>query len=127
MSRYIEVINFADPYFPVLVLLFIALLTAVGLVFLSQKTGPKAYDKIKYGVYECGVEPLASATVRVSVKYYLVAILFILFDIEAVFLYPWAVLYRSLGLVGFIEMSVFIGILLVGLVYAWKKGALEWQ
>lgn len=119
--------DFSDPYFPILILLVISLLTAAGMVFLSQKTGPKIYDKVKYSAYECGVDPLTSARVRVSVKYYLVAILFILFDLEAAFLYPWAVLYRSLGIVGFIEMAVFIGILVVGLVYAWKKGALEWQ
>jgi NADH-quinone oxidoreductase subunit A len=100
---------------------------AVGFVFLSQALGPKRYDRIKYSVYECGVDPLTSASVRVSVKFYLIAILFILFDLETAFLYPWAVLFRSLGLFGFIEMAVFVGILLVGLVYAWKKGALEWQ
>ena len=122
-----ELFGFSNPYFPVLVLLGISLLTAVGLLFLSQKTGPKSYDKVKYSAYECGVEPLASATVRVSVKYYLIAILFIVFDLEAAFMYPWSILYRSLGWVGFVEMAVFIGILLVGLVYAWKKGALEWQ
>jgi NADH-quinone oxidoreductase subunit A len=110
MSGYLETVRFFDPYFPVLVLLIIALSTAVGLVVLSQRTGPRVYNKVKYSVYECGVDPLAPATVRVSVKYYMVAIL-----------------YRSLGLLGFIEMAVFVGILLVGLVYAWKKGALEWQ
>ena len=74
-------------------------------------------------MYECGVDPLTPAAVRVSVKFYLVAILFILFDLEATFLYPWAVLFRLLGWFGFIEMAVFVGILLVGLVYAWKKGS----
>ncbi|MBP2669912.1 MAG: nuoA [Deltaproteobacteria bacterium] len=127
MARFLESVNFADPYFPVLILLAIALAMAVGFVLLSQALGPKRYDRIKFGVYECGVDPLTPAAVRVSVKYYLVAILFILFDLETTFLYPWAVLFRSLGLFGFIEMAVFVGILLVGLVYAWKKGALEWQ
>jgi len=127
MARFLESVNFADPYFPVLILLAIALAMAVGFVLLSQALGPKRYDRVKFGVYECGVDPLTPAAVRVSVKYYLVAILFILFDLETTFLYPWAVLFRSLGLFGFIEMAVFVGILLVGLVYAWKKGALEWQ
>ena len=127
MPRFLESVNFADPYFPVLVLLVIALAMAVGFVLLSQALGPKRYDRIKYSVYECGVDPLTPASVRVSVKFYLIAILFILFDLETTFLYPWAVLFRSLGLFGFIEMAVFVGILLVGLVYAWKKGALEWQ
>ena len=120
-------VDFSNPYFSVLVLLVIALVMSVGFVLLSQALGPRVYDRIKYGVYECGVDPITSATVRVSVKFYLVAILFILFDLETTFLYPWAVLFRSLGLFGFIEMVVFVGILLVGLVYAWKTGALEWQ
>ncbi len=127
MAGFIETVRFSDPYFPIFVLLVIALVTAVGMVFLSQATGPRKYDKIKYSVYECGVDPLAPASERVSVKFYLIAILFILFDLEATFLYPWAVLFRSLGLFGFIEMIIFVGILMVGLVYAWKKGALEWQ
>ncbi|HQT96470.1 MAG: NADH-quinone oxidoreductase subunit A [Desulfobacteria bacterium] len=127
MSAFPATVNFASPYFPVLVLLAIALAMSVGFVLLSQALGPKRYDRIKFGVYECGVDPLTPAAVRVSVKFYLLAILFILFDLETTFLYPWAVLFRSLGLFGFIEMAVFVGILLVGLVYAWKKGALEWQ
>lgn len=120
-------VDFSNPYFAVLVLLVIALLMSVGFVLLSQALGPKRYDPVKYGVYECGVDPLTPAAVRVTVKFYLVAILFILFDLETTFLYPWAVLFRSLGLFGFIEMAIFVGILLVGLVYAWKTGALEWQ
>ncbi|MGW8285387.1 MAG: NADH-quinone oxidoreductase subunit A [Candidatus Deferrimicrobiaceae bacterium] len=100
---------------------------AVMFVFMSQALGPKKYDRVKYSVYECGVDPFTSAAVRVSVKFYLIALLFLLFDLETAFLYPWAVLFRKLGLFGFIEMVVFVGILLVGLVYAWKKGALEWQ
>ena len=127
MAQFLSSVNFADPYFPVLILMVIALAMAVGFVLLSQALGPKRYDRVKFDVYECGVDPLTPAAVRVSVKYYLIAILFILFDLETTFLYPWAVLFRSLGLFGFIEMAVFVGILLVGLVYAWKKGALEWQ
>lgn len=127
MSRYIPEINFYNPYFPVLVLLIIALATAAGLVFLSHRTGPKIYDKIKYGVYECGVDPLGPARIRVSVKFYLVALTFIVFDLEATFLYPWAILFRSLGWYGFFAMLFFLGMLVVGLVYEWKKGALEWQ
>src|SRR5512134_4051492 len=127
MRQFLAGVDFADPYFPVLILMVIALAMAVGFVFLSQALGPKRYDRIKYSVYECGVDPLTPASVRVSVKFYLIAILFILFDLEAAFLYPWAVLFRQLGWFGFIEMGIFLLILLVGLVYAWKKGALEWQ
>ncbi|MGE5188522.1 MAG: NADH-quinone oxidoreductase subunit A [Gemmatimonadota bacterium] len=100
---------------------------AVMFVFMSQAIGPKMYDRVKYSVYECGVDPFTSSAVRVSVKFYLIALLFILFDLETAFLYPWAVLFRQLGLFGFIEMAIFVLILLAGLFYAWKKGALEWQ
>ena len=127
MANLFSSIQFADPYFSVLLLLIIAVGMAVGFVFLSQALGPRKYERIKYSVYECGVDPFTSASVRVSVKFYLVALLFILFDLETAFLYPWAVLFRDLGLFGFIEMTIFVGILLVGLVYAWKKGALDWQ
>lgn len=127
MADILASIQFSDPYFSVLLLLVIALVMAVGFVFLSQAIGPKKYDRIKYSVYECGVDPFTSASVRVSVKFYLIALLFILFDLETAFLYPWAVLFRQLGLFGFIEMAIFVLILLAGLFYAWKKGALEWQ
>jgi NADH-quinone oxidoreductase subunit A len=127
LANLISSIQFADPYFSVLLLLIIAVGMSVGFVFLSQALGPRKYDRIKYSVYECGVDPFTSASVRVSVKFYLVALLFLLFDLETAFLYPWAVLFRDLGLFGFIEMTIFVGILLVGLVYAWKKGALDWQ
>ena len=127
MASFISSIQFSDPYFSILLLLIIAVGLSVGFVFLSQALGPKKYERIKYSVYECGVDPFTTATVRVSVKFYLVALLFILFDLEAAFLYPWAVLFRDLGWFGFLEMAVFVLILLVGLVYAWKKGAVEWQ
>ena len=127
MANLVSSIPIADPYFSVLLLLIIAVGMAVMFVFMSQALGPKKYEQVKYSVYECGVDPFTSAAVRVSVKFYLIALLFLLFDLETAFLYPWAVLFRKLGLFGFIEMVVFVGILLVGLVYAWKKGALEWQ
>jgi NADH-quinone oxidoreductase subunit A len=127
VANLVSTIRFSDPYFSILLLLVIAVGMSVGFVFLSQALGPKRYERIKYSVYECGVDPITSAAVRVSVKFYLVALLFILFDLETAFLYPWAVLFRDLGLLGFIEMAIFVGILLVGLICAWKKGALEWQ
>lgn len=127
MTNILSSIPFSDPYFSVILLMVIALAMAVGFVFLSQALGPNRYDPVKYSVYECGVDPLMPAQVRVPVKFYLIALLFILFDIESAFIYPWAVLFRDLGLFGFIEMAVFVFILLAGLIYAWKKGALEWQ
>ncbi|MFH1624392.1 MAG: NADH-quinone oxidoreductase subunit A, partial [Pseudomonadota bacterium] len=77
--------------------------------------------------YECGVDPIGTARRRFSVKFYIIAMLFIIFDIEAVFLYPWAVVFKDLKVFGFIEMGIFIVILFIGLIYAWKKGALEWE
>ncbi|GAB4371261.1 MAG: NADH-quinone oxidoreductase subunit A [Deltaproteobacteria bacterium] len=127
MTSLLSSISFSDPYFPVLLLLGIGVGMAVMFVMLSQWLGPKRYDPVKFSPYECGVDPFTPATVRVSVKFYLVALLFLLFDLETAFLYPWAVLFRDLGWFGFVEMAVFVVILLAGLLYAWKKGALEWQ
>jgi NADH-quinone oxidoreductase subunit A len=118
---------FSSPWFSVLLLLGIAVVLSVAFVAISQLLGPKRYDRVKYDEYECGVDPITTSRIRLSVKFYLLAILFLLFDLESAFLYPWAILFRKLGLFGFVEMLVFLGILLVGLVYAWKKGALEWQ
>ena len=127
MANFVSSIRFSDPYFSVLLMLVIGVGMSVAFVFLSQALGPRKYDKVKYSVYECGVDPFTTASVRISVKFYLIALLFILFDLESAFLYPWAVLFRQLGWFGFIEMLIFVLILLAGLVYAWKKGALEWQ
>jgi NADH-quinone oxidoreductase subunit A len=91
------------------------------------KTSEKiAYDDNKESTYECGVEPTGSARRRFSVKFFLVAMLFVVFDIEGVLIFPWAVTFKKLGMFGFVEMIVFLGVLGVGLAYVWKKGALEW-
>jgi len=127
VANFVSSIRFSDPYFSVLLMLVIGVGMSVAFVFLSQAIGPRKYDKVKYSVYECGVDPFTTASVRISVKFYLIALLFILFDLESAFLYPWAVLCRQLGWFGFVEMLIFVLILLAGLVYAWKKGALEWQ
>lgn len=116
-----------DSYLPILVLIAIALAFALGSVVMSRLVGQKKPSAVKLAPYECGMPPVGSARERVSVKFYIVAMLFIVFDIEAVFLYPWAVVFKRLGLFGFVEMGVFIVILLVGYVYVWKKGALEWE
>jgi NADH-quinone oxidoreductase subunit A len=104
---------------------------AAAILVLTHLLGPKKPNPDKMGVYECGVEPLGEARIRFSIKFYLVAMLFVLFDIEAIFMYPWAIVYKSLLKAGgsyiFWEMAVFLGILFVGLIYAWKRGALEWQ
>ena len=114
-------------YAPILILLGISLLNAVGMIALSHLVSPYRPTSAKLDPYESGMIPLGNTRERFSVKFYMIAILFIVFDIEAVFLIPWAVWFRKLGLFGFVEMLVFIGVLLVGYVYVWKKGALEWD
>jgi NADH-quinone oxidoreductase subunit A len=104
-----------------------AIVVGVGLLFLSEVLGPRRRDPEKESVYECGVPLLDSAREPFTVKFYLVAILFILFDIETVFLLPYAVVYQQLGVVGLVEMGVFIFVLAGGLLYLWKRGALEWD
>ncbi|HEX9874223.1 MAG TPA: NADH-quinone oxidoreductase subunit A [Deferrimonas sp.] len=116
-----------ENYLPILVLVAIAFAFALGSVVMSRLVGPKKPSAIKLAPYECGMPLVGTARERVSVKFYIIAMLFIVFDIEAVFLYPWAVMFKKLGLFGFVEMGVFIAILLVGYVYVWKKGALEWE
>ena len=101
---------------------------AAGVLAVSALFGPsKKRKKGKFDPYECGVPILSSTRERLSVHFYLVAILFILFDIETVFLIPWAVLYRSLGMTGLVEMGMFLTVIVFGLVYAWRRGALEWE
>jgi len=114
-------------YLPILLLIVFAIIFGIGALLLSSLIGPKKPSPLKLTPYECGCEPVGSARERFSVKFYLIAMLFILFDIEAVFLYPWSILFKRLGIFGLVEMGVFIAILLVGYVYIWKKGALEWE
>ena len=116
-----------EEYIGVALMLFLATGIAVGMVVLTSILGPKRYFIDKMEPFECGESQLVSPHQRFSVKFYLVAVLFVLFDIEAVFFFPWAVLFRRLGLFGFIEMSLFITILSVGLLYVWKRGGLDWE
>ena len=114
-------------YLPILVLLIIATVLAALVVILGHLFGPRRPSQRKGEPYESGMVPIGPGTRRLPVKFYLIAVLFILFDIEVIFFLPWAVVFRQLGLFGLIEMFIFILILLVGYVYAWKKGALEWE
>jgi NADH-quinone oxidoreductase subunit A len=114
-------------YLPLLILLAISIAQAVGMVVLSQVLSPGTRTKIKASTYESGIDPLGTTRERFSVKFYVVAILFIVFDVETVFLVPWAVAMRELGGAGMAAAMIFIFILTVGLVYEWKKGALEWD
>lgn len=113
-------------YLPLLIHILVAGGIATAIVVLSYFIGQHKYNPAKMSPYECGMEPVGNARQRFTVKFYLVAMLFILFDIEAVFLYPWAVILRELKMFGFWEMMVYIAIVLVGLFYVWKKGALDW-
>ena len=114
-------------YLPVLMFLVVAIGFAAGTVALSTFIVPRRHNPIKDSPYECGVEPVGDARHRFNIKFYLVAVLFILFDIEAVFLYPWAVSFRALGLYGLVEMLLFILVLFVGYVYLLQKRALDWD
>jgi NADH-quinone oxidoreductase subunit A len=120
--------NYFARYLPLLIQIGIALLLACGMVVLSTLMGKHRFSRAKFQPYECGITPTGDARERFSVKFYLVAMLFILFDVEAVFLYPWAVIFKDeLRMFGFWEMLVYIGIVLVGFFYIWKKGALDWS
>jgi NADH-quinone oxidoreductase subunit A len=114
-------------YLPIAIYLFVAVGFGAVVVFLSTILGPRTPSRVKLETYECGMEPIGPNRVRFAVKFYIIAMLFIVFDIEAVFLFPWAVVFRDLGLFGFIEMAIFILILFAGLAYVWRKGALEWD
>ncbi len=115
------------PYVPVLILLGVSVANAIFMVVLSTVLSPGKQTKVKASPYESGMSPLGSTRERFSMNFYVVAILFIVFDVETVFLLPWAVEMRTLGWGGFASAGIFIVILTVGLIYEWKKGALEWD
>jgi NADH-quinone oxidoreductase subunit A len=114
-------------YLPILILLFVVIGFAISNVIISALVGRNKPSAEKLSPYECGIEPIGDARERFSVKFYLIAMMFVIFDIEVVFLYPWAVAYKSLALFGLIEMAIFILILFVGYAYIWKRGGFEWE
>jgi NADH-quinone oxidoreductase subunit A len=114
-------------YFPILLFIAVGLAVGVAPVVLGSLLAPNRPDSEKLSPYECGFEAFEDARMRFDVRYYLVAILFILFDLEIAFLFPWAVVLEQIGLFGFAAMLVFLAILVVGFVYEWKKGALDWE
>ena len=118
---------FLEQYLPVL--LFILVGTGVGIapLALGRLLGPSRPDSAKNAPYECGFEAFEDARMKFDVRYYLVAILFILFDLEIAFLFPWAIVLEEIGMAGFAAMMVFLGILVVGFIYEWMRGALEWE
>ena len=114
-------------YVPIAILLLLATLLAAAMVIFGHLFGPRRPTERKSLPYESGMNPFGPGTRRMPVRFYMVAVLFILFDIEVVFFLPWAIVFRDLGLFGLIEMLIFVLILVVGYIYAWKKGALEWE
>ena len=114
-------------YVPILIIIVVATLVALLLTALSVFVGPRRPTPAKLAPYECGIIPTTPARQRFPVKFYLMAMLFIVFDIEAIFLYPWAVQLRALGRFGLVEMFTFIAVLFVGLLYIWRKGVLDWD
>src|SRR5574341_1447519 len=114
-------------YFPILLFMLVGLAVGAAPMVLGKLLGPSRPNPEKLSPYECGFEAFEDARMKFDVRYYLVAILFILFDLEIAFLFPWAIVLREIGFFGFMSMMVFLGILIVGFIYEWKKGALEWE
>ncbi len=114
-------------YLPILIFILVGILVGVGPLVLGYLLSPRRPDKDKDAPYECGFEAFETARLKFDVRFYLVAILFIVFDLEIAFLFPWAVVLSDLGIFAFWAMLIFLGILVVGFIYEWKKGALEWE
>ena len=119
--------EFLQDYFPIMLFLFIALALSVGFIVLNFIFSPKNPDPEKLSAYECGFEPFNDSRMEFDVRFYLVAILFIIFDLEIAFLFPWAISLGTIGLYGYLSMLVFLFILTIGFIYEWKKGALDWE
>ena len=119
--------SYAWQYLFVALLTLVAVVVAVAPLILARFVAPKKPGKTKTSPYECGMESTGDPWMQFRAQYYLYALLFVIFDVEVIFIYPWAVVWKSLGAVAFVEMAIFLSILTVGLVYAWKKGVLEWE
>ena len=119
--------NFLSDYLSIIIFLFIALFLSIGFILLNFLASPSNPDPEKLSAYECGFEPFSNSRMEFDVRFYLVAILFIIFDLEIAFLFPWAISLGKIGLLGFTSMMIFLFILTVGFIYEWKKGALDWE
>jgi NADH-quinone oxidoreductase subunit A len=120
-------VQMLENYFPVLLFIIVGLAIGVIPLLLGWILAPNRPDAAKLSPYECGFEAFEDARMKFDVRYYLVAILFILFDLEIAFLFPWAIVLKEIGMFGFISMMIFLAVLVAGFVYEWKKGALEWE
>ena len=119
--------DFLTDYLSIIIFIFIALALSIGFIAINYAVSPKNPDPEKLSAYECGFSPFSDSRIKFDVRFYLVAILFIIFDLEIAFLFPWAVSLGNIGLLGFYSMMAFLFILTVGFIYEWKKGALEWE
>jgi len=119
--------NFLADYLSIVLFLFISLALSVGFVFLNFLIAPSNPDPEKLSAYECGFEAFNDSRMEFDVRFYLVAILFIIFDLEIAFLFPWAITLGNIGLLGFCSMMLFLGVLTIGFIHEWKKGALDWE
>tara|TARA_B100001121_G_scaffold251082_1_gene227224 strand:- start:204 stop:572 length:369 start_codon:yes stop_codon:yes gene_type:complete len=119
--------NFLSDYFSIILFLAIALFLSIGFIFVNYLAAPKNPDPEKLSAYECGFEAFDDSRMEFDVRFYLVAILFIIFDLEIAFLFPWAISLGNIGIFGFWSMMFFLSILTIGFIYEWKKGALEWD
>ena len=123
----IAIANSPVDFLPIALMFIVAIGFVAGTLFITHKLGPQRKSNIKTDTFECGIEVQGNARIPFSIKYFLVAILFVLFDVEVIFMYPWAVNFKKLGLLGLVEMLTFVAFLLVGFYYIIKKGALKWE
>ena len=119
--------DFLNNYLTIIIFFGVALLLSIGFIFLNFALAPNNPDPEKLSAYECGFEPFNDSRMEFDVRFYLVAILFIIFDLEIAFLFPWAISLGKIGIFGFVSMMIFLSILTVGFIYEWKKGALDWE
>ena len=119
--------DFLNNYLTIIIFFVVALLLSIGFIFLNFVFAPKNPDPEKLSAYECGFEPFEDSRMEFDVRFYLVAILFIIFDLEIAFLFPWAISLGNIGILGFMSMMIFLFILTIGFIYEWKKGALDWE
>ena len=119
--------NFLTDYLSILIFIFVALVLSIGFIVLNYIFSPKNPDPEKLSAYECGFDAFGDSRMEFDVRFYLVAILFIIFDLEIAFLSPWAISLGKIGFLGFVSMMIFLGILTIGFIYEWKKGALDWE
>ena len=119
--------DFLSEYLSIIIFVFVSLFLSIGFIFINFLAAPSNPDPEKLSAYECGFEAFSDSRIQFDVRFYLVAILFIIFDLEIAFLFPWAIALGKIGIVGFVSMMIFLSILTIGFIYEWKKGALDWE